>query len=223
MRGLIVAIAALAASAVTGPQIVLSHGLPSLVRVGQRVVIRGHVHGTPVGKSAALQIKRLGATWSTLTRARLRRGGGFAIRWQVAKTTPGPVVLRVVALKHGRVLSHTATKQSAIGPAPVYCAPPVPPAVDIPVGDGWIEGGLYLEGGPFPGIYECTAQAYTMTAETSSGTVVASEHVAGGHSYTLAPVPAGTYMLRASPGPGFGSATVTSGKGTTANATIPVP
>jgi hypothetical protein len=93
--------------------------------------------------------------------------------------------------------------------------------VNIPVGDGWIEGGVYIEGGPFPGIYECEGQPYRIDAETSSGTVVASQQVAAGHSYTLAPVPAGSYKLRANGC--FGSATVIAGKGTTANTNCLVP
>lgn len=127
----------------------------------------------------------------------------------------------MAALKDGRLVVSTKATPSAVGPKAVYCAPPVPPAVNIPVGSGWIVGGLYLEGGPFPGIMECEQQPYTVRAESPSGTVVASQQVAAGHSYTLV-VPAGSYALHASTC-GTGSATVTAAHQTKANTICPVP
>jgi hypothetical protein len=128
--------------------------------------------------------------------------------------------LRVTARRAGKLLAATAPAQTAIGPAAVYCKPPAPPAVNIPAGDGWIVGGLYIEGGPFPGIYECSSQAYTVLAKNSSGAAAAHENVPGGHSYTLV-VPAGNYTLQSN----FcrGSATVTAAKRTRANTYCYVP
>ena len=206
-----------------GPLIVLSAPLPSLVRIGQQVTVKGKVAGALAHASSALQLlpEGPGGRWTTIARAPLTAHHRFTIRWHVAQAKFPLVSLRVVELSRDRVIARTQAKQSAVGPAPVYCAAPVPPAVDIPVGDGWIVGGLYLAGGPFPGIFECEQQAYTIRALTSTGTVAASMQVAGGHSYTLV-VPAGSYTLRASTC-GFGSATVEATKGTTANAVCPVP
>lgn len=213
-----IAVPALAAS--TQPRIVLSKPLPSLVRIGQRVVIKGHALRAGAHARAALQVRGL-HPWTTVARARTGAHGAFTIRLHVAKSNPGPVSLRVALLANGRVVASTKVMQSAVGPKPVYCAPPVPPAVNIPVGSGWIVGGLYLEGGPYPGIFACEQQPYTIKAESTSGAVVASQQVAAGHSYTLV-VPAGTYMLRASTC-GSGSATVTAAHQTKADTICPVP
>jgi hypothetical protein len=222
VRSLQIALATLAASAVGGPKIVLSSSMPGVIRIGQTVTIAGHLRHGDTADRAVLQTRRPRHSWTTIARGHRLGNGRFTIGWKVpASEKTGPILLRVAALKDGRPIAHTRAKQAVVGPVPVYCAPPVPPAVDIPVGDGWIEGGLYLEGGPFPGILQCEQQAYTIEADTSSGAVVASQHVAGGHSYTLV-VPAGTYTLR-SGGCGFGSATVTAGDGTTANTYCPVP
>ncbi len=88
--------------------------------------------------------------------------------------------------------------------------------MNIPVGDGWIVGGAYGIGGPYPGLDQCIQEQYTVTATNPAGLIAATETVAGGHSYTLAPLPAGSYTLRA--GACTGSATVTAGHQTTANA-----
>ncbi|MGI8505879.1 MAG: hypothetical protein ACR2MK_03580 [Solirubrobacteraceae bacterium] len=69
--------------------------------------------------------------------------------------------------------------------------------MNIPVGDGWIVGGAYIRGGPYPGLDECESQTYTATAtDTSTGATAVTQTVAGGHSYTLV-VPAGSYALGA--------------------------
>ena len=149
------------------------------------------------------------------------------LRWRVPKKLAvGPLSLRLAlvwppAPPPRRILRATPPVQSAVGPAPVYCAPPPPIMQDIPAGDGWITGGDYIEGGPYPGVYECVSQPYTVSALDGSGAVVASQRVAGGHSFALV-VPAGTYKLRGS-SCGFGSATVTAGRGTHADVVCPVP
>ena len=215
------AVAAADSSANAAPSIVLKQSLPAVVRVGQQVTIAGRVLHHPRAAQVALEGQRFSQSWVELANA-TEAHGRFAIHWTVPKSEAiGPLSLRVVALRRGHIVAATATHQSGVGPAPVYCAPPVPPAVDIPVGDGWIVGGLYLEGGPYPGIMQCESQPYTIYAERSDGTVVASQSVAGGHSYTLV-VPAGSYKLRSN-GCGFGSATVTAAHETQADTVCPVP
>ena len=86
--------------------------------------------------------------------------------------------------------------------------------MNVPVGDGWITGGLYGEGGPYPGFDECSSEPYTETATDGSGMVVSSQNVAARHSYTLV-VPAGSYALKS--GGCRGMATVKAGRETKAN------
>jgi hypothetical protein len=197
--------------------VALAHPLPGVVRQGDHVTVSGHVRGASGHLQIVFESERLTATtWSVLARTRVRGRQRFTLRWDVPTTaTTGPLSLRVVAFKARRVVAATAPSQSAIGPATVQCAAPVPPAVDIPVGDGWIEGGVILEGGAFPGIDECQSQPYTVTATNAAGRLAATMNVPGGHSYALAPLPAGTYALTS--GACRGQATVTAGQGTTAN------
>lgn len=219
-RAVVVAAAAgVAATAATAraPAVSLSRPLPSIVRVGDDVSVAGHVSRR--GR-VELELAR-GTEWKVVAGARAGRHRAFALRWSVAAGTAiGPVKLRVALVRHGTVLARTAAVQSAIGPAPVYCNPPTPPS-NVPQGDGWIVGGLYLIGGPFPGIDECSGQSYTVTAtDSASGVVAATQTVSAGDSYTLV-VPAGSYKLMS----GFcrGTATVTAGKQTQADTNCPVP
>jgi hypothetical protein len=208
--------------------ITLAKPLPALVRLQQTVVVSGRVRPSVNAAVAALEYRPPpGAgrqTWTFLATASIGKNGAFSLRWKVKQLKSVPISLRVVAVRDVRTLAATAPVQSAIGPAAVPCAAPVPPAVNIPVGAGWIEGGLIIQGGAFPGVYECESQPYTITAtNTTTGAVAARMNVAGGHSYTLV-VPAGTYTLSATAGcPGRGTATVTAAMGTTANTYCDVP
>jgi hypothetical protein len=226
----------------TGPTIRLAHRLPTVIRQGQKVLIKGEVRGAvvvPPPCSAActalmeLQGRRGVGPWRTGSFEVLARTAccgqhqRFAITWWVPrKLALGELSLRVAAVyptasPDRRTLAATAPSASFGGQAPVYCAPPVAPAVNIPAGDGWIVGGAYIEGGPAPGIDLCESQAYSVTALNQGGAVLASQHVAGGHSYALV-VPAGTYELKAKPC-GSGSATVRAGQQTRADAVCAVP
>jgi hypothetical protein len=150
----------------------------------------------------------------------LRRRGAFSLRWRVSKTTAtGPLKLRLTVIREGRLVVAGSPWQSFVGPAAVYCKPPAPRAVAIPAGDGWIVGGVYDQGGPFPGIYQCESAPYTVTATGASGVVVR-QNVAALHSYTLV-VPAGSYMLAS--GACRGTATVTAGRRTQANTDCDFP
>ena len=84
----------------------------------------------------------------------------------------------------------------------------------MPSGDGWITGGVYGEGGAFPGMDACLSQRYTIEALDSGGSVAARETVPGGHSYTLV-MPSGSYTLMS--GGCRGRATVRAGQQTKAN------
>ena len=100
-----------------------------------------------------------------------------------------------------------------VGQAPVYCAPPAPPG-QVPPGDGWIVGGLYIDGGSLSrGIHHCAAGEYTITVLDQAGNTVATQRVEDGQSYTLVS-PAGSYALRS----GFCQAAVTVSAGSESKA-----
>lgn len=222
---LLFGLAAAAALAATGgangrvvaaapPAIRLAKALPNVIRIDAELRITGRVEHAPPHTRAVLELKRTSA-WRVLARATVRRDGAFTLKWRLpSKLLTGPSSMRVAAVQDATLLAATRAEQVGIGPKAVYCAPPVPPAVDIAVGDGWIVGGRYGEGGPYPGIYACDGDAYTVTATAASGMVAATQQVAALHSYTLV-VPAGTYTLDSDGC--HGSATVTAGKQTTAN------
>jgi hypothetical protein len=201
VSGTVVAIAATLIVAAPGsagaprrPSISFSKPPPGVVRIGQSVLIRGRAHDVPVGATAVLQGKRQSG-WARLARHTVGRRGIVTVRWTVAKGTAiGPISLRLAVRRRGRVLAASRPAPSAIGSAYVPCSPPTPPPL-IPHGDGWITGGVYGEGGPFPGIDACVSQRYTIEALDSGGSVAARETVAGGHSYTLV-VPSGSYTLK---------------------------
>jgi hypothetical protein len=214
------AVATATAGGVPAPSVSLSGTLPSVVRQGGQLVVRGRTDLMRPTTQAALQLRRSGR-FGTVAAGAVGAHGRFTIRWQVPSSQAiGPVSLRVAIRRRRHTLVHTPAVQSAIGSAPALCATPVPPAVEIPVGSGWIVGGRYNEGGAFPGIYACDSEPYTVTATDSGGVVQGSQAVAGGHSYTLV-VPAGTYTLKSD----FcqGSATVAAGRQTMADTVCPVP
>jgi hypothetical protein len=201
------------------PSISLSKPLPSVVRIGERVTVEGHLSGAPRGTLVTLEAKRTG-NWRALAQAKVL-DGAFKLRWRVPKSAAiGPISWEVVARSRNRVLASTPPTQSGVGPAAVYCTPPPPPTLNIPVGDGWIVGGVYFQGGAYPGILSCVSQPYAITATTSAGAIAATQDVAGGHSYTLV-LPAGSYTLTSS----FcrGSAVVAPGKQTRADTFCDVP
>ncbi len=223
----LIAAVALAAGVLTSvaggqstPSLMLSKAIPGVIRIDQQLVVRGKITSGPAHTRIALELKGLNpgqnrAThWNIVATTVPRADGRFVLQWRVTGPANRLAAVRVVALHRGHVIAATPSYQTAIGPKKVFCAPPVPPATMIPVGDGWIVGGPYGEGGPFPGIYACLGDPYTVTATNSLGKVVATQHVAALHSYTLV-VPAGRYSLAA--GGCHGQATVRAGRQTTAN------
>jgi hypothetical protein len=191
----------------------LTTPIPNVIRIDQRLEVKGLVRTVPKGSRVALELQRSGG-WKILADTFPGKLGGFTLNWRVTGPAYRPDSLRVAVLFAGQLVVATPTYTTGVGPKAVYCKPPVPPATMIPVGDGWIVGGLYGEGGAYPGMYACSGSPYTVTATNDSGTVEATQHVAALHSYTLV-VPAGTYSLAA--GGCRGQATVKAGRQTTAN------
>ena len=209
--------------------ITLSAPIPNLIRVGQTMTVAGRLKPGTRQTEIALEYHGMSGSqprrWTVLAEVSPDRRGRFTLRWQATQATSSIALsMRVAAIHAGRAIATTNPATIAIGSAAVPCAAPVPPAVNIPVGDGWIEGGAYIIGGPFPGVDECESQTYTVTAtDTATGQVAATMTVAGGHSYTLV-VPAGSYTLSTTGGcPARGTATVSAAYGTTANADCDVP
>jgi hypothetical protein len=208
----------------------LAHPLPTLVRVGQTLAVSGRVTGGRAGTSVELEYRgpqgQAPQSWTVLAKASPARRGRFKLSWHVSQPRAfQQVLLRVAAVRRGKLVAASTPVQTLIGPANIRCATPVPPAVNIPAGYGWIEGGLYIAGGPAPGVYQCVSGPYTVTAtNTATGAVAATQTVAGGQSYTLV-VPAGTYTLTTSNGvcPGSNTATVAAGHGTLADSVCNVP
>ena len=210
------------------PSLTLRRPLPGLERIGQTVTVTGRTTGLPSHTLIELQGLRE-KPWTVLAHGRTAATRAFTLRWRIgSRTDAGPLQLRVLALRGDKIVARTRTANSAVGPRYIPCAKPVPPAQNIPVGDGWITGGVYIQGGPYPGLDQCEDAAYTVTATGSNGTVAASQAIGPGASYTLV-LPAGTYTLRAKPTstsegcPGYGQATVQAGRETTADADCDVP
>jgi hypothetical protein len=216
---------ALAGAASAAVLVSLTRPLPATVTVGRTLTVTATVSARAPRTQVVLQTRR-GHSWTTV--ASKPAAHRVHLRWRVGRRTePGFAQVRVAVLRAGRVLASTKPATIAIAAAPILCARPVPPAVNIPAGDGWIEGGLYVEGGPFPGIDDCEKIAYTIVATAADGSVAATQPVAAGHSYTLV-VPAGAYTLTItdSEGPracGDGQATVTPGRLTRADAVCAIP
>lgn len=130
------------------------------------------------------------------------------------------VQLQGLALLRGRrPIATSAATPVLVGAAVVPCHPAAAPP-DLPAPAGWIAGGVYLEGGPAPGIDQCQRTPSTVTATSGSGSVVASQALEGCGGYALV-VPAGAYQLR--DGACRGQATVIAGRRTVADTDCSIP
>lgn len=127
--------------------------------------------------------------------------------------------LRATLLSGRRRVAASAAVPLLVGSAIVRCHPAAPPA-SLPAGDGWIQGGVYIEGGPAPGLDECQGTPSTVTVTADSGQLVASQNLIGGDGYALV-VPAGSYQLR--DGECRGMATVIAGRRTVADTDCDFP
>jgi hypothetical protein len=189
-------------------------GYGETVRLGQVVAVSGTVTQPPAHARIQLQ-GRTTAAWHALLTVSLR-GGSFTLRWHVRTR---PYELRAVLLSGRHRIAASDAASLLVGSAIVRCHPAAAPA-ELPAGDGWIQGGVYLQGGPAPGIDQCQGSASTVTATSAGGSVVASQSLAGGDGYALV-VSAGTYQLQ--DGECTGTATVIAGRRTVADTDCDFP
>jgi hypothetical protein len=189
-------------------------GYGETVRLGQVVAVSGTVNHPPAHARIQLQ-GHTTAAWHTLLTAS-SRGDKFTLHWHVQARE---FQLRAVLLSGRRRIASSAVASLLVGSAIVRCHPAAAPA-DLPAGDGWIEGGIYLQGGPAPGIDQCQSTSSTVTATSVNGYVVARQNLAGGDGYALV-VPAGTYQLQ--DGECTGEATVITGRRTVADTDCDFP
>ncbi len=87
-----------------------------------------------------------------------------------------------------------ATSRTLSDHLTVLCSPSA--NTPLPSGDGAIVGGEYVPGGPAGAPEQCSPAAYTVVATDNTGAVVATQQVAGGHSYRFV-LPVGGYTLTA--------------------------
>jgi hypothetical protein len=178
-------------------------GYGETVRLGQVILVSGTVTRPPAHARIQLQGRTTGA-WHALLTVSVHREH-FTLHWHVRARD---FQLRAVLLSGRHPIATSAVGSVLVGSAIVRCHPAAAPA-NLPVGDGWLEGGVYLQGGPAPGIDACQSTSSTVTATTPSGYVAASQNLDGGDGYALV-VPAGTYQLR--DGVCRGEATVIAGR-----------
>jgi hypothetical protein len=164
-------------------------GYAETVRLGQVVTVSGTVTHPPAHSRVQLQ-GRMTAGWHGLLTVSVH-GDDFALRWHVRARE---FQLRAVLLSGRRRIATSAVASVLVGSAIVRCHPAPAPA-DLPPGDGWIEGGVYLQGGPAPGLDQCQSSSSTVTATSASGSVATSQNLGGGDGYALV-LPAGTYHLQ---------------------------
>lgn len=188
-------------------------GYGETVRLGQVITVSGTVVHPPAHAEVQLQ-GRLVAGWHRLLASSLR-GDTFTLKWHVRTRQ---VELRAVLFSGRRAIATSARASVLVGSAIVRCHP-APPPPNLPAGDGVIEGGVYLEGGPAPGIDQCQSRPSTVTATPVTGLAV-SQPVAGGDGYALV-APAGTYRL--TDGACRGQATVVAGRRTVADTDCAFP
>ena len=188
-------------------------GYGDVVRLGQVVTVSGTAAHPPAHPRIQLQ-GRASAGWHPLLTTSLR-GDRFALRWHVRTRA---FQLRAVLLSGRHRVATSAVAPVLVGSAIVSCRPAAAP-VNLPAGDGWIAGGVYLEGGPAPGIDQCQSDSSTITATSASGRVV-TQRLSGGSGYALV-APAGTYQLQ--DGACRGQATVIAGRRTVADTDCAFP
>jgi hypothetical protein len=189
-------------------------GYGETVRLGQMVTVSGTIAHPPAHARIQLQ-GRTTAAWHALLTVSVG-GEKYMLHWHVRAT---PFQLRAVLLSGRQPIAASAAASVLVGSAIVRCHP-APAPTELPAGDGWIDGGVYLQGGPAPGIDQCQSRSSTVTATSASGYVVASQDLAGGGGYALV-LPAGTYELH--DGECIGDATVIAGHRTVADTDCDVP
>jgi hypothetical protein len=194
---------------------------PSQGRVGEVAHVSGRVRHAPRGARVVLEKHLAGGQWAVVALAPLQ-GTRFSLDWQ--PKVAGFVMLRLALRLSGHDLAISHTASALVGHANVYCSK-APAPTNLPAGEGWITGGLYIAGGPAPGIFACEGGSHTVSVSDQSGAVVATQQVTGPASYTFI-LPAGQYKL-SEPGAGYcrseQSVTVTAGAETKADTVCDVP
>ncbi len=181
-------------------------------------MLHGRVLGAPGGATVLLQTSGPEGRWETVARVSLR-GRGFAVTWHPVAGA-GLSRIRFALQGHrGRLLAVGRARQVLVGRAPVLCLEATVGA--LTPGDGAIVGGVYVNGGPAPGIHDCSGG--TVNVLDPAGSVVASQTVSEKQSYVFE-LPPGSYELREA-GAGYcrGEAVVTAGKVTHADTECDVP
>jgi hypothetical protein len=189
-------------------------GYGETVRLGQVVAMSGTAIHPPAHARIQLQGRTI-ARWHALLTVSVH-GGNFTLHWHVRTRE---FQLRAILLSGRRRVATSAVASVLVGSAIVRCHPAAAPS-RLPAGDGWIDGGVYLQGGPAPGIDQCQSASSTVTATSASGPLVASQNLAGGDGYALV-VPSGAYQLK--DGQCAGQATVTAGHRTVADTDCDFP
>lgn len=184
------------------------------VRLGQVVAVSGTATHPPAHARIQLQGRTTGGWHALLTVS--FHGDNFTLHWHVRARE---FQLRAMLLSGRHRIATSPVASLLVGSAIVRCHPTAAPA-NLSAGDGWIEGGVYFQGGPFPGIDQCQSRSSTITATSVSGSVVARQNLAGGDGYALV-VPAGTYQLQ--DGECAGEATVIAGRRTAADTDCDFP
>ena len=138
-------------------------GYGETVRLGQAVAVSGTVTHSPAHAHIQLQ-GRTTAAWHALLTVSFRVDN-FTLHWHVRARQ---FQLRAVLLSGRHRIATSTVASLLVGSAIVRCRPTAAPA-DLPAGDGWIEGGVYLQGGPAPGIDQCQSRSSTVTATSVSG------------------------------------------------------
>jgi len=188
--------------------------LPVLVREGEPQLTSGTVAHAPAGSLAALQRQAPSGRWITVASSPVR-DGRFTVGWRAARYD---TVMRVLLERRRVAFGATLPSRVLVGPAPRYCAGVVPNAP--PAGDGAVQGGVYTDGGPAPGVVECREEPSTLAAYDAAGMLVAEAPVASGRDYVI-DLPPGAYTLR--DGACAGQATVLAGRVTVADTVCDVP
>ncbi len=206
-----------------GPQRGETEGVPvELVYSGERTAVTGRVAGLGARTRIVLQGRAEAGPWRTLAAAGVR--GSRVLAHLVPAPEPRWASIRLAALdRRGSLLYAGRPVRLIVAQPPIRCLPPQIPS--LPAGEGAIVGGVIIAGGPFPGIEDCSAApGTTVTLEDPQGATVATQTVSGRQSYVFV-VPPGSYSLssRASPPRCSGSAVVTAGQVTHADAVCPVP
>jgi hypothetical protein len=189
-------------------------GYGETVRLGQVVAVSGTATHRPAHARIQLQ-GRTTAAWHTLLTVSFH-SDNFTLHWHVRARE---FQVRAILLSERHRIATSAVASVLVGSAIVRCHP-APAPVNLSASDGWIEGGVYLQGGPAPGIDQCQSSSSTVTAISVGGSVAASQTLAGGDGYALV-VPAGTYQLH--DGECTGNATVIAGRRTVADTDCDFP